>query len=92
MSVKHVAEAAKKADDAAELIRGILIRLSEELSEFSDADFPLKLGDDMVELLQEVSNAIGDLPGVWERVEAYLLGRGIEKPREQWDALRGLLF
>ena len=36
--MKHVAEAAKKADDAAELIRGILIRLSEELSEFSDAE------------------------------------------------------
>lgn len=55
-------------------------------------DMPLKLGDDMVEFLQEVSNAIGDLPGVWDRVEAYLLGRGIDNPRQEWDRLRSLLF
>ena len=43
--------------------------------------------DDWI-VLQEVLHAISELPTVWERVEAYLIARGIEVPREAVERWR----
>ncbi len=42
--------------------------------------------------LQEILNAIGDLPGVMDRVEAYMRGRGIEDPQVEIAVLRNIAF
>ena len=42
--------------------------------------------------IQDMFNAVCELPGVAERVEAYMLGRGVENPREAMKALAGDIF
>ncbi len=54
-------------------------------------DFALKVGDEMLCLLQNVANAIGELPGVWDRIEAYLMGCGHDDPRQEWADFRRFL-
>ena len=42
--------------------------------------------------LQEILNAIHGLSGVEDRIEAYMLGRGIEDPKLEIRALRNIAF
>ncbi len=42
--------------------------------------------------LQEILNAIGELPGTMDRVDAYMRGRGIEDPQAEIGALRDIAF
>jgi len=42
--------------------------------------------------LQEILNALGDLPGVNDRIDAYMRERGIEDPEAEIDALRKIAF
>lgn len=42
--------------------------------------------------LQELLNAVGALPGVMDKVDAYMRGRGIDDPVVELDALRSKAF
>lgn len=42
--------------------------------------------------LQEMLNAIGALPNVYERIDAYMRGRGIDDPDAEIRALRSIAF
>ena len=50
------------------------------------------LGDEQWETLQELLNAMGDLHGVFERVEAFMRGRGIKDPATEIKTLRAIAF
>jgi hypothetical protein len=51
-----------------------------------------QMDDNHWNTLQELLTAIGDLPGVMDKVDAYLRGRGIEDPQEEIRALRKIAF
>lgn len=42
--------------------------------------------------LQELLNAIGALPGVMDKIDAYMRGRDIEDPQAEIGALRKIAF
>lgn len=42
--------------------------------------------------IQEILTAIGDLPGVMEKVDSYMRGRGIENPQAEICELRRIAF
>lgn len=45
------------------------------------------LDENHFETLQNLLDAINRLPGVFERVEAYMVGRGVESPKDEIEAL-----
>ena len=51
-----------------------------------------EMDDNHWNTLQEILNALGDLPGVNDRIDAYMRGRGIEDPEAEIDALRKIAF
>ena len=51
-----------------------------------------RLDDNHWNTLQEMLNALNDLPGVFERVEAFMIGRGIESPKVEIEALHKIAF
>lgn len=51
-----------------------------------------EMDDNHWHTLQEILNAVAELPGVWERVEAFMIGRGIDAPKSEMDALRKVAF
>ena len=53
---------------------------------------PPELDENHWSTLQELMNAVGEIPGVWERVEAYMIGRDIENPKAEMEALRKVAF
>jgi len=58
----------------------------------ADQGDKVQLDEDTVCFLQEILHAISNLPGAWDRVEAYLMGVGYDRPRDEMDKLRGLIF
>lgn len=57
------------------------------------ADFESPIFDENhLSMMQEILNAVIELPGVYERVEAFMIGRGIESPRAEITTLRDLVF
>ena len=63
---------------------GVLIVKDDGESAFLDANH--------MHTAQELLNAVYDLPGVPEKVDAWLRGRGLEDPQVEIDALRDQLF
>jgi hypothetical protein len=53
---------------------------------------PPQMDENHWNTLQELLTAIGDLPGVMEKVDAYMRGRGIEDPQEEICELRRIAF
>ena len=51
-----------------------------------------EMTDDHWSTLQELINAVFELPGVADRVDAYMRGRGIEDPPAVIEALRKIAF
>lgn len=51
-----------------------------------------KMDDNHWSTLQELLTAIGHLPGVMDKIDSYLRGRGIEDPQEEIRALRQIAF
>lgn len=54
----------------------------------SDKSETVTLDENMINTLQELLQAVSHLPGVFERVEAWLLARYIQDPRGEIEALR----
>jgi len=42
--------------------------------------------------LQELLTAVSSLPGVYERIEAFMMGRGIADPKVELEALHDKAF
>lgn len=57
-----------------------------------DRDEPNQVGDEHWSTVQELLNAMSDLPGLAERVDAYMRGRGIDDPAEDIARLRKAAF
>lgn len=53
---------------------------------------PPELDENHWNTLQELLNAVDKIPGVWERVEAYMIAREIEDPKIEMQALRDIAF
>ena len=51
-----------------------------------------EMDDNHWNTLQEILNAIGCLPGVSERIDAYMRGRDIDDPEAEIRALRKIAF
>lgn len=51
-----------------------------------------QMDDNHWSTLQELLTAIGDLPGVMDKVDAYMRGRGIEDPQAEIRDLRRIAF
>jgi hypothetical protein len=51
-----------------------------------------QMDDNHWNTLQELLNAVAELPGVFERVEAFMIGRGIEAPKVEIEALHKVAF
>lgn len=51
-----------------------------------------EMDDNHWSTLQELLTAIGDLPGVMDKIDAYMRGRGIDEPQEEIRALRKIAF
>lgn len=45
-----------------------------------------------INTLQELLNAVNGIPGVFERVEAYMIAREIEDPKAELSALHDAVF
>ena len=78
---------------------GVLITLSNEALDETLAEIERlrnrqedRLDDNHWNTLQEILNALSDLPGVFERVEAFMIGRGIESPKVEIEALHKIAF
>lgn len=52
----------------------------------------IEMDDNLRSTLQELLTAIGDLPGVMDKIDAYLRGRGVDDPQEEIRALRKIAF
>jgi len=64
----------------------------ERLVEMDQAKADTPLSDDENITLQELLNALGDIPGVYDKVDAYMRGRGIGDPSAHLEALRAKTF
>lgn len=53
---------------------------------------PTELDGNHVSTVQEILSAISDLPGVMEKIDAYMRGRGIEDPQAEIGELRSVVF
>lgn len=51
-----------------------------------------QMDDNHWSTLQELLTAIGDLPGVMDKIDSYMRGRGIEDPEAELRALRKIAF
>lgn len=51
-----------------------------------------EMDDNHWNTLQELLNAVADLPGVFDRVDAFMRGRGIEDPKAEMEALHKIAF
>ena len=51
-----------------------------------------EMDDNHWNTLQELLNALAHLPGVFERVDAFMRGRGIEDPKVEIEALHSIAF
>jgi hypothetical protein len=57
-----------------------------------DRQSTVEMDDNHWSTLQELLTAIGDLPGVWDKIDAYMRGRGIENPDAEIRELRKIAF
>lgn len=55
-------------------------------------DHDQQMNDNHWNTLQELLTAIGALPGMMDKIDAYMRGRGIEDPRAEIGALRKIAF
>lgn len=55
-------------------------------------DPPPQLDDTHFNTMQEIVTAIYDIPGVADKVDTYMRGRGIEDPQAEICALRKVIF
>lgn len=55
-------------------------------------DPDLQMDDNHWSTLQSLLTAIGDLPGVMDKVDAYMRGQGVEDPQLEIRALRKIAF
>ena len=53
---------------------------------------PPELDENHWNTLQELLNAVNSIPGVWERVEAYMIARDIDDPKAEVQALHDIAF
>ncbi len=53
---------------------------------------PPEMDDNHWNTLQELLTAVAELPGVFDKVDAYLRGRGIEDPKAEIEALHKIAF
>lgn len=51
-----------------------------------------QMDDNHWHTLQEILTAIGDLPGVMDKIDSYMRGRGFEDPQAEICALRKIAF
>lgn len=51
-----------------------------------------QMDDNHWNTLQELLNAIGCLPGVMDKIDAYMRGRDIDDPQAEISALRKIAF
>jgi hypothetical protein len=51
-----------------------------------------QMDDNHWNTLQEILNAIGALPGVMDKIDAYMRGRDIDDPQSEIRALRQVAF
>lgn len=51
-----------------------------------------EMDDNHWNTLQELLTAIGYLPGVYDKIDAYMRGRGIDDPESEIRALRQIAF
>lgn len=72
----------------------LTIRLNWELGReiMEERSQDMQMDDNHWNTLQEILNAINSLDGVMDRIEAYMLGRGIENPESEIQALRKIAF
>jgi len=57
-----------------------------------DRSSKAEMDDNHWNTLQELLNAIGCLPGVADKIDAYMRGRDIEDPEAEIRALRQIAF
>lgn len=53
---------------------------------------PPEMDENHWNTLQELLNAVNELPGVWDRVESFMMGRGIDNPKLEVEALHKIAF
>lgn len=58
----------------------------------TDKTQTILLDADELRFLKEVLCALGELPGVWVRVEAYMIGCGVKAPHDVLARLGKTLF
>lgn len=51
-----------------------------------------QMDDNHWNTLQELLNAVSSLPGVADKVDAFMRGRGIEDPKAEIEALHKIAF